>query len=80
MYFIEIFMPCAKLNLTNDIFPSFKKKINNNYIYFSGSKITIPIVSLKTSIPFRPKGNIIAEVIVYSDSFKKIEKKNSKNH
>ena len=31
-------MPCAKLNLTNDIFPSFKKKINNNYIYFSGSK------------------------------------------
>ena len=68
-------MPCAKLNLTKDISPYFKRKVNNNYAYFTACKLIVPVVSLKTSIPFRPKGNIIAEIIVYCDSFKKIEKK-----
>tara|TARA_X000000368_G_C23026250_1_gene710312 strand:- start:1455 stop:1859 length:405 start_codon:yes stop_codon:yes gene_type:complete len=72
-------MPCAKLNLTKDICPYFKRKVNDNYVYFTACKLIVPVVSLKTSIPFRPKGNIIAEIIVYCDSFKKIEKKKFQN-
>ena len=72
-------MPCAKLLLTIDIGTFFKKKVNDNYIYFTGSKLVIPIVSLRTSIPFKPKGNIIAEIIVNCNSFKKIEKTTLQN-
>ena len=68
-------MPCAKISITHNIFKTFNKSINNDVVKFCGSTLIIPIVSLSSSFPFKPKGIIIGSFTIYSNLFKKISKK-----
>tara|TARA_Y100000768_G_C23784664_1_gene589679 strand:+ start:161 stop:571 length:411 start_codon:yes stop_codon:yes gene_type:complete len=68
-------MPCAKINISYDIFKTFNKTIEGNTIKFCGKTLIIPIVSLGTTFPFKPKGILIGKFIIHSNIFKKITKK-----
>jgi|SaaInlStandDraft_2_1057019.scaffolds.fasta_scaffold66859_2 hypothetical protein len=72
-------MPCAKLHITNEILSCFKKNVNNTCIYFSGSTVVIPIITIGTRVPFKPKGATIAQLIIHCNLFKKINKKKFEN-
>ena len=65
-------MPCAKISITHNIFKTFNKTIGNDVVKFCGNTIIIPIVSLSSSYPFKPKGINIGSFIIHSNLFKKI--------
>ena len=68
-------MPCAKISITYDIFKTFNKKIGNDIVKFCGKTLIIPIVSLSSSYPFKPKGIAIGSFIIHSNLFRKISRK-----
>ena len=68
-------MPCAKINLNIDITQYSSKRVNNTIVKYCGNTLIIPIVTVSTRLPFNPKGIVIANIIVFSDKFKKINKK-----
>ena len=68
-------MPCAKIKLNIDITQYSSKRVNNTIVKYCGNTLIIPIVTVSTRLPFNPKGIVIANIIVFSDKFKKINKK-----
>jgi len=72
-------MPCAKLHVTSEILSCFKKNVNNTCIHFSGSTIVIPITTVGSRVPFKPKGATIAQLIIHCNLFRKINKKKFEN-
>ena len=68
-------MPCAKINITYNIFKTYNKSVGNDIVKFCGKTLIIPIVSQGLSFPFKPKGIVIGKFIIHSELFKKISKK-----
>ena len=65
-------MPCAKLSITNDIIQKIKKKTNGICSETSAHIIVIPVMSFISRVPFRPKGDQIANITIYWKKLKKI--------
>jgi hypothetical protein len=68
-------MPCAKICLNTNIAHFVSRRENNTLVKYCGNTLIIPIVTLGTQVPFNPKGVVIANIIVFSNKFKKINKK-----
>ena len=66
-------MPCAKLCITHDIIKKIKRNINDKTCEYCGHIIDIPITTIYTSVPYRPKGEIVATVSIHWNKLKKIK-------
>ena len=67
-------MPCARLNITSNIIKFYKKKYGDSYVNYSGKTLIIPIITIGSGVPFRPKGQEIGQIIIHSKYFRKISK------